>query len=569
MRRRRRRPGFCWRRRTLRLTLGRRRRLRPRCGLVWFRLRTIRFGTVRWRLRGRRTIRFRWRRWTVWLGRWRTVRFCWRRWTARLGPVRLRRWRAVNRRRWLGRTIRLRTICLSRVDRLIWTVILRLRGWRAITIFRRRRGAIRLRAIVCRRIVFRTIDFRAIAWLRSWHWATWLGRGWTIRLCRRGRTLIRRWLTGSRLIGRTIRRLVSGWRSGLSRASGIRLVARTAYGRRGGFAGRRLLHHRVRGLGGCGTQVLHFLFRQRLSGMRGQSLLLFGKRHGRGRRRLLRDHLPVDYRGGRCGYVTRARSLRSEYALACRSDSYPRVYGRTTKLLLVYRNRCTGDGLRAGEGTLRNHHYRTLNISVRIRHVGDGRALIDNGGVVDVGDHGGIDRGVADVDPVHVATTDLVGGHIDFARTEREPAHIAAEATRATADEDNQRGRIYGAHSYGSGDPSPASADRYPASVVEGCVAPGRVIDPGISPGSNPIPVACVIGRPANFNPVGEPDVTIVRVIAPVAIVIQVLVANNVVGQISRRARIVVAVIATVSPVIKLIGASDDLRRRRSANPSR
>ena len=250
MRRRRCRLCLCWRRRALWWTLGRRRRLRTRCGLVWFRFRTIRFGTVRRGLRGRRTVRFRWRRWTIRLGRGRAV---------------------ILRRR-LDWTIRLRTIWLRRVVRLIWTVVLRLRGGRTVVIFRWRSRAICLRAIACRRIVFRTIDFRAIAWLRSWHWATRLRRGWTIRLCRRGRTLIGSWLSGCRLIGRTIRRLVNGRRSGLSRASsirlvhgrvsglsrtsGIRLVTWTAHGRRGRFAGGRLLHHRGRGRGSRRTHTL-------------------------------------------------------------------------------------------------------------------------------------------------------------------------------------------------------------------------------------------------------------------------------------------------------------------------
>ena len=178
-------------------------------------------------------------------------------------------------------------------------------------------------------------------------------------------------------------------------------------------------------------------------------------------------------------------------------------------MLRAYGNRRVGDGLCTGEGTLRNHHHRTLHVSVRIRHIRDGRAFVDDGGVVYVRDHGGIDRRIADVDLSHVAPAHLVRGHVNFARTEREPSHIAAEAAWATADEDHQRRRIYGLHFHGSGHPPPASANRYPTSVVERRVAPGGIIDPGISPGRNPIPVPGVIGRPPGFN-MREPNVAIV-----------------------------------------------------------
>ena len=192
------------------------------------------------------------------------------------------------------------------------------------------------------------------------------------------------------------------------------------------------------------------------------------------------------------------------------------------------------------------------------------RVVIDNRGVVDVRDRGGIDRRIADVDPIHILPADVVRGHINFPRTQRKPSHITAEAnananssSSSTANKHHQRGRIYGLHRDGSGHPTPASADRDPASVMEWRVAPGRVIDPRISPGSNPVPVALVIRRPACFNTVGVPDVAVVRIVAPVAIVIQILIADDIVGQILRRARVVITVIAAVRPVIKLIGSAD------------
>ena len=171
--------------------------------------------------------------------------------------------------------------------------------------------------------------------------------------------------------------------------------------------------------------------RQRLSGMRCQGLLLFCKRHRRRRRRPLRHHLPIHYCCRRRGHVIRSRSFRSQHALLCGSHGDPRAYGRPGNLLRVYGNCRAGDGLRAGKGTLRNHRHRTLNIPVHVVHVGDVRGLIiDDGGVVNVRDRGGVDRGVADIHLVHIATADLVRWHVNFARTQREPSHIAAETRR-------------------------------------------------------------------------------------------------------------------------------------------
>ena len=251
------------------------------------------------------------------------------------------------------------------------------------------------------------------------------------------------------------------------------------------------------------------------------------------------------------------RSFRSQHALLGGSHRDPRAYGRPGNLLRVYGNRGASDGLRAGKGTLRNHRHRTLNIPVHVVHIGDVRAFIDDGGVIDIRDGGGVDRGVADIHLVHVATADLVRRHVNFARTQREPSHIAAETPAASADEDHQRRCIHGPHIHRSGYPAPAAAHGYPASIVEGRIAPGGIIDPRVSPGSNPVPVALAIGRPAWGDIVWVPDVTIVPIVAPASMVIQIFVADDIAGHILRRGRIIVAMIATVGPVVELVGATE------------
>ena len=304
--------------------------------------------------------------------------------------------------------------------------------------------------------------------------------------------------------------------------------------------------------------------------MRFQRLLLFCKRHRRRRWRRLRDHLPVHHCCRRRGHTIRGRRLRSQHALPRGSHRHPRAHRRGSDLPRVHGNRGSAHGLRAREGALRNRRYRALYIPVHVRHIRDVRGFVDDGGVVNIRDLDVIDGGIADVHPVHILPADMVRGHINFPRTQRKPSHIAAEAdSNSAANKDHQRGRIDRPHCDRPGHPAPASADRHPASVVKRRVAPWRVIDPGISPRRDPVPMALVIRRPARGNAVGIPDMAVVRIVAPVAIVIQVFIADHVVRHILRRARLIVAVIAVVGPVIKLVGSADFDRPRRSANPSR
>jgi len=68
--------------------------------------------------------------------------------------------------------------------------------------------------------------------------------------------------------------------------------------------------------------------------------------------------------------------------------------------------------------------------------------------------------------------------------------------------------------------------------------------------------VALVIRCPAYGNAAGEPDIAIVVIIVPVIILIQIFVPDDVIGDIRRGARLIVAVIAIVGPVIELVGSA-------------
>ena len=54
--------------------------------------------------------------------------------------------------------------------------------------------------------------------------------------------------------------------------------------------------------------------------------------------------------------------------------------------------------------------------------------LLRNLVVIDVGYRRVTHVGIAGVDAIQVSATGVVAGHINFSRTEREPAHVAASA---------------------------------------------------------------------------------------------------------------------------------------------
>jgi len=207
---------------------------------------------------------------------------------------------------------------------------------------------------------------------------------------------------------------------------------------------------------------------------------------------------------------------------------------------------------------LRNHHYRSLYPTVRIGDIRDvGGGVVDDGGVIDVGDLRDVYRRVADVDAIHISFAHVIRRHVDFPRTEREPANISTETSGTAADEDDECGSVDGAYRYGTSHPSPAPANAYPAAVVEGSVTPGGIVNPGPSPRRDPIPVAFVVGSPSGVNTVGEPHVPVSAVIAPVAVVVEIVEADYVGGEIARGTGIIEAMVTGLSPTVELIGIAD------------
>lgn len=199
---------------------------------------------------------------------------------------------------------------------------------------------------------------------------------------------------------------------------------------------RSLFHRRTRSGGGIirRLQALHLLARDRLPGMCCQLLLSRRERHRRRRRLRLCHNRSTGHRCWRRLHVVGRAGMRSQHTVRSGCYRSPRAHLRRRNFPCVHRNGRPRNRLTAGEGLSGNRRHRPGNASVHIRNVVDRGVVIDNGGVIDVGDGRGIYRRVADVDAIHVSTTYAVRRHIHFARAQRKPAHVAAESA-TSADE--------------------------------------------------------------------------------------------------------------------------------------
>src|SRR5579859_1512161 len=163
----------------------------------------------------------------------------------------------------------------------------------------------------------------------------------------------------------------------------------------------------------------------------------------------------------------------------------------------------------------------------------------------------------------------MIRRNVDLTRPQREPPDVHANSAAYTdshgemrpADPRDQRGSIHRTHIGNGNDarraryPTPAAANIDPATIVEGRKAPRRIIHPRPAPRRDPGPVAVAIGRPVNNGNVREPDRAVFRHLAPAAVVVEVFVADHVIGNVAARHRVLFAVIALATPAIEIVVA--------------
>src|SRR2546430_9388196 len=127
----------------------------------------------------------------------------------------------------------------------------------------------------------------------------------------------------------------------------------------------------------------------------------------------------------------------------------------------------------------------------------------------------------------------MVGRHVWLVRRERKPRHprpaggADREAPVPPAHEHHQRGRVHRPLDDATRHPRPPVAPVHPAAVVEWREAPRCIVEPGPAPGLDPGPVSVAIRRPSRDHWVRHPHGPVVGGVTPVAVVVQVLVADR------------------------------------------
>jgi len=157
------------------------------------------------------------------------------------------------------------------------------------------------------------------------------------------------------------------------------------------------------------------------------------------------------------------------------------------------------------------------------------------------------------VELVEVVRAAAVGGAEGLARCQRKPAQGPSVVVAGIADEGHQRRGVHRALWQSSRNPGPARTDLRPAPIVKRCKTPGRLVDPGPAPRRNPAPQAGAVGCPVFGQAARQPDGAIGGILLPVAIVVELLVADGFARHVAGRDRLVFGVVALSGPLVKAV----------------
>src|SRR5262249_39712048 len=105
--------------------------------------------------------------------------------------------------------------------------------------------------------------------------------------------------------------------------------------------------------------------------------------------------------------------------------------------------------------------------------------------------------------------------------------------------------------------PAPSAVKECPSAVVEWCIAPGLIFCPRPTPRSYVHPVPVTIWGPIASNCPWRPDITVIRDVAPLSIVVEVFVTGHLFGHILAAARAIKALISRFRPLSKWIRSAD------------
>src|SRR5690348_9930627 len=140
-----------------------------------------------------------------------------------------------------------------------------------------------------------------------------------------------------------------------------------------------------------------------------------------------------------------------------------------------------------------------------------------------------------------------------FAIAQREPAHAAAKPKAAATVEPYESRSVERPAKTRTRAPAPASAKIIPPAVVERRKSPRVIVNPRPAPGTHPAPIAPAIRRPADGNDARIPYCAVIRNLAPRAVIVQIVVAGNVAGNVLRGNGIVFLQVALLRPAIETV----------------
>lgn len=195
---------------------------------------------------------------------------------------------------------------------------------------------------------------------------------------------------------------------------------------------------------------------------------------------------------------------------------------------------------------------------VRVRIV-----VIIDGGVVD--DCSVVDIRIGNVDVAEVIAAVSVPRAIWFAKAQREPSYTAVaeaaaaetypDAPTAATKKTDKGGPIDWLRVNWSRAPSPAAANIGPAAIVIGSKAPRLIVHPGPAPWADPAPGTGAVGRPANFDGTGIPNMAVLGDVAPIAVVVQIVVTSHVARNVPRGNCVIFLQVAVFGPTIQVVGS--------------
>src|SRR5580658_9509467 len=161
----------------------------------------------------------------------------------------------------------------------------------------------------------------------------------------------------------------------------------------------------------------------------------------------------------------------------------------------------------------------------------------------------------------------MVGRNPDIAGAQRKPCHANSASTAdfdrcgetAPAYERHERGSIDGpnidrAHNGpGAWNPAPGSAYNGPATVVKRRKTPGLIFHPSPAPWCDVSPASIVVRSPANGDAIRNPNMAVHWIGAPRAVVVQILVADNVGRYILGGHKPIFTLISRQVPLLKIV----------------